>query len=79
MAANTTAIVTNQADIDEARPMAKGTKFTYGGYIQLDAIASSYSDGRPNDLISRGNLGKERFIHGSCIGDGKNRVWFHLT
>ncbi len=44
-------IATNAADIEEARPMAKGTKFTYGGYIQLDAISSSYSDGRPNDLI----------------------------
>ena len=44
-------IATNAADIEEARPMAKGTKFTYGGYIQLDAISSSYSDGRPNELI----------------------------
>ena len=28
--------------------MAKGTKFTYGGFMQLDAIASEYSDGKPN-------------------------------
>ncbi len=40
-----------QAEIEEARPMAKGTKFTYGGYIQLDAIHSEYSDGKPNNLI----------------------------
>lgn len=40
-----------QAEIDEARPMAKGTKFTYGGYIQLDAIHSEYSEGKPNNLI----------------------------
>ena len=40
-----------QAEIDEARPMAKGTKFTYGGYIQLDAISSDYSEGKPNNLI----------------------------
>jgi hypothetical protein len=40
-----------QAEIDEARPMAKGTKFTYGGYIQLDAIHSEYSEGKPNSLI----------------------------
>ena len=49
--ANSASIATNTADIEEARPMAKGTKFTYGGYIQLDAISSSYSDGRPNELI----------------------------
>lgn len=39
------------AEIDEARPMAKGTKFTYGGFIQLDMIGSEYSDGKPNNLI----------------------------
>jgi len=48
---NQTSIVTNQSDIEEARPMAKGTKFTYGGYIQLDALYSDYSDGKPNNLI----------------------------
>jgi hypothetical protein len=47
VAANSAAVVTNAADIEEARPMAKGTKFTYGGYIQMDAIASKYSDGKP--------------------------------
>jgi hypothetical protein len=44
-------ISTNKVDIEEARPMAKGTKFTYGGYIQLDAISSQYSEGKPNNLI----------------------------
>jgi hypothetical protein len=44
-------ITTNKADIEEARPMAKGTKFTYGGFIQLDAIHSEYSEGKPNNLI----------------------------
>jgi hypothetical protein len=48
---NQTGISTNVADIEEARPMAKGTKFTYGGYIQLDALYSDYSDGKPNSLI----------------------------
>jgi hypothetical protein len=43
--------VANQADIEEARPMAKGTKFTYGGYIQLDAITTDYSEGQPNNLM----------------------------
>lgn len=47
IASNQESIVTNEADIEEARPMAKGTKFTYGGYVQLDTIASSYSDGKP--------------------------------
>lgn len=48
---NSETLVIAQADIEEARPMAKGTKFTYGGYIQLDAISSEYSDGKPNSLI----------------------------
>lgn len=47
----TTNKVEMQAEIEDARPMAKGTKFTYGGYIQLDAMASKYSDGKPNNLI----------------------------
>jgi hypothetical protein len=44
---NQTGISTNVVDIEEARPMAKGTKFTYGGFVQLDMIGSSYSDGKP--------------------------------
>jgi DcaP outer membrane protein len=44
-------IIVNKADIEEARPMAKGTKFTYGGFIQLDALSSAYSEGKPNNLI----------------------------
>ncbi|EED32644.1 porin [gamma proteobacterium NOR5-3] len=34
-------------DIEEVRPMKKGTRFQYGGYVQLDAIASNYSEGKP--------------------------------
>jgi DcaP outer membrane protein len=48
IATNEEAISTNVVDIEEARPMAKGTKFTYGGFVQLDAIHSSYSDGKPS-------------------------------
>ena len=44
---NQTGISTNVVDIEEARPMAKGTKFTYGGFVQLDMIGSDYSDGKP--------------------------------
>ena len=41
-----------QADIEEARPSKPGTKFQYGGYIQLDAITTDYGEGKPgNDLI----------------------------
>jgi hypothetical protein len=47
VAANAAGVATNAADIEEARPMAKGTKFTYGGFIQLDAMATNYSDGKP--------------------------------
>ncbi|MEE4280414.1 MAG: DcaP family trimeric outer membrane transporter [Pseudomonadales bacterium] len=46
------ATVVNAADIEEARPSAKGTKFQYGGFIQLDMAATNYSEGKPgNDLI----------------------------
>ena len=45
-------IVVNQEDIEEARPMAKGTKFTYGGFIQMDANVSNYSDGKPTFYAS---------------------------
>jgi hypothetical protein len=48
IAANKTEVM---AEIDQARPMAKGTKFTYGGFIQLDAITSDYSEGKPANLI----------------------------
>jgi hypothetical protein len=49
---NQQSLVTAQTDIEEARPSKKGTKFQYGGFIQLDAIATDYSEGKPsNDLI----------------------------
>lgn len=52
ISANAASIVANQSDIEEARPMAKGTKFTYGGFVQLDTIATNYSEGKPaNKLI----------------------------
>ena len=38
---NTTA---NAEEIEQVRPVAKGTKFTYGGFIQFDTIATDYSD-----------------------------------
>lgn len=38
-------------EIEEARPMKAGTKFTYGGYVQLDAIVSNYSEGKPPSLM----------------------------
>ena len=51
-AANTQAVAVNAEEIEEARPSKKGTKFQYGGYIQLDMAASSYSEGKPgSDLI----------------------------
>ncbi len=49
---NSETIEVNTSDIEQSRPMAKGTKFTYGGYVQLDSIGSNYSGGKPgNDLI----------------------------
>lgn len=38
-------------EIDRARPIARGTRFTYGGYVQLDAISSSYREGKPPSLM----------------------------
>lgn len=38
-------------EIEEVRPSKKGTQFQYGGYVQLDAIASSYSEGKPAQLM----------------------------
>lgn len=50
--ANKEAAIVNAAEIEEARPSKKGTKFQYGGFIQLDMAASSYSEGKPgNNLI----------------------------
>ncbi len=38
-------------EIEEARPSKKGTRFQYGGYVQLDAITSNYSEGKPPSLM----------------------------
>jgi hypothetical protein len=38
-------------EIEESRPIARGTKFTYGGYVQLDAITSQYAEGKPAALM----------------------------
>ncbi|WP_290743127.1 DcaP family trimeric outer membrane transporter [Haliea sp.] len=39
-------------ELETLRPVRKGTRFGYGGYIQLDAITSRYSEGKPtNDLV----------------------------
>ncbi len=44
-------VAVNQQQIAEARPEAEGTKFTYGGFIQLDAIYSSYDEGKPGSSL----------------------------
>ena len=47
-----TSISNNSEEIEEVRPARKGTSFKYGGFVQLDMLASSYSQGRPsNNLI----------------------------
>ena len=56
--------------IEEARPTKKGTKFQYGGFIQLDTMATSYGEGKPgSDLL-------EDFLVASLIpvepADGKS-------
>lgn len=51
VSSNSESIVSNSSEIEEARPMAKGTTMRYGGYIQLDGIASSYSEGKPSSSL----------------------------
>ncbi|WP_439100961.1 DcaP family trimeric outer membrane transporter [Congregibacter sp.] len=51
IASNIQTLEVQAEDIEEARPMKKGTKFTYGGYVQLDAIASNYSEGKPASVM----------------------------
>lgn len=40
-----------RVDVESLRPMRKGTHFGYGGYVQLDAISSRYSEGVPASNI----------------------------
>ena len=52
VSANQQSTTANAEEIEQVRPVKKGTKFTYGGFIQLDAMATNYSEGKPgNDLI----------------------------
>jgi hypothetical protein len=48
---NIQSLAVQREEIAEARPIRKGTRFTYGGYVQLDAITSSYSEGKPSALM----------------------------
>ncbi|MEP2270060.1 MAG: DcaP family trimeric outer membrane transporter, partial [Marinobacter sp.] len=48
---NQQATAANAVEIEEARPSKKGTKFQYGGFIQLDMAASSYSEGKPGNKL----------------------------
>lgn len=49
---NAARITFDEQMIEEARPSKPGTKFQYGGFIQLDAITTNYGEGKPgNDLI----------------------------
>jgi hypothetical protein len=61
ISANQETIVVARADIEEARPSKAGTRFQYGGFIELDLLASNYKEGKPgNPLI-------EDFLVGSLI------------
>jgi len=49
---HTEVIDANANEIEAVRPARKGTKFQYGGFIQLDALATDYAEGKPgNNLI----------------------------
>jgi len=45
------ALVAQDVEIEEVRNVPRGTRFRYGGYVQLDALASEYSDGQPGSLM----------------------------
>ena len=51
VSSNQQTIETNQVEIEEARPSRKGTKFQYGGYIQLDALTTDYAEGKPGNRL----------------------------
>ncbi len=52
VATTSEAVASNAQEIEQSRPTPKGTTLRYGGFIQLDAIGSDYSEGKPgNSLI----------------------------
>ncbi len=51
VATTTQAVATNAQEIEQARPTPKGTTLRYGGFIQLDAIGSDYSKGKPGSSL----------------------------
>ncbi|MBN7796584.1 porin [Parahaliea mediterranea] len=61
VAAHDESITDNSRDIEEARPVAAGTSMRYGGFIQLDGIASNYSEGKPASALI------DDFVVGSLI------------
>ncbi len=51
MVTNTAAIESNAEEIEVVRPIRKGTKFTYGGYVQLDSLTTDYQEGDPGNRL----------------------------
>lgn len=46
-----TSIAANAEEIEEVRPMRKGTRFQYGGFVQLDALTTNYDQGKPSNPL----------------------------
>ncbi len=87
VSSNQEEIVVNKEEIEQARPSRKGTRFQYGGYIQLDAIASDYSDGKPtfyasDDLLVASTIpvepenGKSDAYSSTNLHAKSSRFWF---
>jgi hypothetical protein len=51
VASNRASISTQADEIEAVRPVTGGTSFRYGGYVQLDAISSRYSEGKPSNSL----------------------------
>ena len=62
----------NQPYIGQANPL-KNTELDFSGYVKLDAIASSYSDG----TLPSGNIGRDFYIPGlTPVGGAKEDTQF---
>lgn len=51
ISSNTVKISANEQQIEEVRPAKKGTRFQYGGFVQMDALSTNYSEGKPSSTI----------------------------
>ena len=51
MVNHSTAIESNSQEIEAVRPVRQGTRFNYGGFVQLDSLTSDYKKGDPGNRL----------------------------